>query len=282
MHRPDNSFSDKTILITGCSSGIGFGVAKGLKQRGYKVFATARKLDDVEKLKADGFCSLQLDLRDSGSINRALEQILAQTNGKLYALFNNGAYAQAGAVEDLSRSVLKKQFETNVFGWLELTNLVIPVMRAQGYGRIIQNSSILGFMPLKFRGAYNASKYAIEGLSDTLRLELYDTNIFISLVEPGPIASRIRENSVPHFLNNIDRENSVYREFYRHWLERLKKTGPVSRFTLTPEAVLKKVIHALESKYPKPRYRVTVPTHLFWYLKRFLSTRMLDRILNKS
>ncbi len=187
--------NNKSILITGCSTGIGLCVAQGLQDRGYRVFATARKKDDVKKLQSLGLESLQLDLDDSQSIQTAVKEILNRTNGTLDALFNNGAYGQAGAVEDLSRDVLRQQFETNVFGWHELTNLVLPVMLKQGHGRIIQNSSVLGFVALKFRGAYSASKYAIEGLTDTLRQELSGTNIFISLVEPGPIESQFRKNS---------------------------------------------------------------------------------------
>ena len=172
----------KTILITGCSSGIGYCVASGLQQRGYRVFATARRPDSVAQLKEEGFESLQLDLDDSQSIQQSVEEILRRTGGELYAVFNNGAFGLPGAVEDLSRDAIRAQFETNFFGWLELTNLLLPVMRRQGYGRIIQNSSVLGFVTMPFRGAYNSSKFAIEGLSDTLRLELKGTNKHVSLV----------------------------------------------------------------------------------------------------
>lgn len=272
----------KSILITGCSSGIGYCVAKGLKQRGYHVIATARREESVKRLIDEGFDSLQLDLSDSASIQHAFEQVIKLTDGKLYGLFNNGAFGLPGAVEDLTRDSLKYQFETNVFGWLELTNLVIPVMRRQGYGRIIQNSSILGFVAMPFRGAYNASKYAIEGLSDTLRLELKDTNIYISLIEPGPIISQFRANAVKALQQHIDIENSVHREKYLGVLARLNKTGPAVPFTLPPEAVLKRVISALESKRPKPRYYVTFPTYLFALLKRILSHRQLDFWLAKA
>ncbi len=271
----------KSILITGCSTGIGLCVAQALQQRGYRVFATARKEDDVETLKTIGLESLQLDLDKPESIQTAVTEILKRTNGTLDALFNNGAYGQAGAVEDLSRDVLRKQFETNVFGWQDLTNLILPVMLKQGHGRIIQNSSVLGFVALKFRGAYTASKYAIEGLTDTLRQELTDTNIYISLIEPGPIESRFRANSFVAYKNNINKEASRFKSEYEKTEERLNKEGPAVPFTLPPEAVLKKVIHALESRKPKPRYYVTFPTYLFGYLKRILSTRFMDKLLNK-
>ncbi|MCW9013244.1 MAG: SDR family oxidoreductase [Gammaproteobacteria bacterium] len=270
---------NQTILITGCSSGIGRYVADELKQRGYRVFATARKPADVEQLKQQGHESLQLDLDDSASINTAIATILEKTGGTLDALFNNGAYGLPGAVEDLSRDALRAQFETNVFGWLELTNRVIPVMRQQGHGRIIQNSSVLGFAAMAYRGAYNASKFAVEGLTDTLRQELAGTNISISLIEPGPIISQFRSNALSAFEKYIDVESSAHKTQYESMLSRLKKAGPAAPFTLGPEAVLEKVIHALESPRPKIRYYVTFPTYLFGYLKRILSSRMLDRIL---
>ena len=271
----------KSILITGCSSGIGLCVARGLHARGYRVFATARKPEDVARLQEEGLESLRLDLDDSDSIRAAVDEVLERTNGRLYALFNNGAYGQPGAVEDLDRDTLRAQFETNLFGWHELTSLILPVMREQGEGRIIQNSSVLGLVALKFRGAYNASKYALEGLSDTLRQELHGTGIHVSLIEPGPIESRFRANGVAHFKNRIDIEHSPFREQYRKTLARLTAEGPVVPFTLPPEAVLKKVIHALESPRPRPRYYVTFPTWLFGSLRRLLSSRALDAVLRK-
>ena len=274
-----SNHAEKTILITGCSSGIGYCVASGLQKRGYRVFATARRAESVKQLNAEGFESLQLDLDDSQSIKQAVDEVLSRTDGRLYAVFNNGAFGLPGAVEDLSRDAIRAQFETNFFGWLELTNLLLPVMRKQGYGRIIKNSSVLGFVAMPFRGAYNSSKYAIEGLSDTLRLELKDTNIHVSLVEPGPILSRFRANALIALQQHIDIENSVHKERYQQVLERLNKEGPAVPFTLPPEAVLKKVIHALEARTPKARYYVTFPTYLFAYLKRVLPTRTLDRLL---
>lgn len=271
----------KSILITGCSSGIGECVAKGLHQRGYRVFATARKAEDVERLKSEGLESFQLDLDDNISIHNAVKRILQETGGTLDALFNNGAFGQAGALEDISRDVLIQQFQTNVFGWHELTRLVIPVMRKQGHGRIIQNSSILGFMALRYRGAYVATKYTIEGLTDTLRLELAGSNIHAVLIEPGPIESKFRENSYKKYLQNIDREHSFHKELYAATEVRLEKETNPTRFTLPADAVLEKVIHALESKSPKARYYVTFPTYLFGYLKRVLSTKWLDKLLVK-
>jgi NAD(P)-dependent dehydrogenase (short-subunit alcohol dehydrogenase family) len=271
----------KSILITGCSSGIGLCVAQGLHKQGYRVFATARKQDDVHKLEQLGLESLHLDLNDTLSIQNAVKKVMHLTEGKLFALFNNGAYGQPGAVEDLSTDVLRQQFETNVFGWHELTNLVLPIMRKQGYGRIIQNSSVLGIVALKFRGAYIASKYAIEGLSDTLRMELQGTGIHVSLIEPGPIASQFRANSFEIYKKTINTEHSHFKTSYEAMEKRLTTRGAAVPFTLPAEAVLQKVLHALESTSPKPRYYVTVPTYLFGYFKRILSTRIMDRLLIK-
>jgi len=274
--------SDKAILITGCSSGIGLAVAKGLQQRGYRVFATARKQKDVDSLSLAGYESLQLDLDDSSSIHFAVDEILKRTDGNLYGLFNNGGFALAGAVEDLSRDAIRAQFETNLFGWLELTNRLIPVMRKQGYGRIIQNSSILGMIPFQYRGAYVASKFAIEGLFSTLRLELVDTPIHVCLIEPGPIVSHIRQNSLKAMNQYIPIKNSVHRQAYENVLSRLETKGPVMKSTLPPEAVLKRVIHCLESRKPKIRYYVTTPTYIIGFLRRILPYRLLDKLLSTS
>lgn len=279
----DSEMSDvmypKTILITGCSSGIGRCAALGLAKRGYRVFASARKEEDVRLLQADGLESVQLDLADSQSIRQAVEEIMARSGGQLYALFNNGAYGQPGAVEDLRREVLREQFEINLFGTLELTNLIIPAMRKQGYGRIIQNSSVLGLVALPYRGAYVASKYALEGITDALRLELRGSGVHVSLIEPGPIESRFRANSFEAYRRNIDVGRSVHREKYLAMERRLTKQGAAVPFTLPPEAVLCKLVHALENPRPKIRYYVTVPTHLFAALKRLLPGGRMDRLL---
>jgi len=272
---------NKTILVTGCSSGIGLCCAQELKQHGYRVFASARKTEDVEQLQAQGFETVQLDLADSRSITLAVEQVLEKTGGQLYALFNNAAYGQPGAVEDLRREVLLEQFETNVFGTQELTNLIIPVMRQQGYGRIIYNGSVLGIIALPFRGAYNASKYALEGLTDTLRLELYGSGIEVSIIEPGPVTSKFRKNAFLKYQENIDKEQSFFKASYEGMEARLKKQGPAAPFTLPPEAVYKKLQHALESKRPQAHYYVTFPTYLFGTLKRILPARGLDWVLRK-
>ena len=268
----------KSVLITGCSSGIGRALALGLHQRGYRVFATVRQAKDVADLAALGLESLTLDLISSESIQGAVDEILTRTQGKLYALINNGAYGQPGAVEDLTRDTLRKQFETNLFGTQELTNRLLPVMRAQNDGRIIQISSILGIISLAYRGAYTASKHALEALSDTLRLELTGSNIHVVLIEPGPITSRFRDNAYQAFLANINREHSAHSDYYRHVEQRLGGNKPLP-FTLPTEAVLEKTLHALEARRPRVRYPITFPTHLFAVLRRLLPARALDRLL---
>ena len=272
----------KSILVTGCSTGLGACVARGLSAQGWRVFATARKPEDVERLQAEGLESLLLDLNDSACIHAAVDTVLAQTGGRLDALFNNGGFGQVGAVEDLTRDALREQFETNLFGWIELTNRVIPVMRQQGHGRIVMNSSVLGYAAFAYRGAYNAVKFALEGLSDTLRHELYGSGIHVVLVEPGPIVSRFRENCVPHFEKHIDWRNSIHRAQYESQLARLNTPGPAAPFTLPAEAVLEKVMLALESPSPRARYQVTLPAQLFWWLKRFLSIRAMDWVLMRA
>jgi len=271
--------AQKSLLITGCSSGIGRCLAEGLQQRGYRVFATARKPEDVAALGRAGFEAYPLDLASSESIRQTVDQVLQRAGGGLYGLINNGAYGQPGAVEDLSRELLRTQFETNLFGTHELTTLVLPAMRSTGQGRIVQISSILGFAAMAYRGAYNASKFALEGLSDTLRLELRGTNIFVSLIEPGPIRSRFRENALQAFRANIDIDNSVHQKLYRSVLRRLEGQKGRMPFTLGPEAVLGRAIHALESNHPRARYYVTKPTYAFAWCKRLLPVRWLDSIL---
>ncbi|MBF0613892.1 MAG: SDR family NAD(P)-dependent oxidoreductase [Magnetococcales bacterium] len=274
----------KTILITGCSSGIGLCVAEGLQRRGYRVFATARQTEDVRRLQEKGFSACRLDLDDSASIRQAVDWILEQTGGRLDALFNNGAYGQPGALEDLDRNALRAQFETNLFGVHELTSLILPVMQRQGYGRVIMNSSVLGFVALPYRGAYVASKFALEGWTETLRLEWRHTGIFFSLVQPGPIRTRFRHNAALAFERHVDPTISRHRERYQvmadHFQRQAQQGG--GRFSLPAEAILAPVIHALESSRPKVCYRVTLPTHLFAWLRRLLPRRFLDALLVRA
>ncbi|MDX1605150.1 MAG: SDR family NAD(P)-dependent oxidoreductase [Candidatus Competibacterales bacterium] len=270
-----------TILITGCSSGIGLYAARGLHARGHRVFASARRVTDVERLRAEGLEAVQLDVDDPDSVAAGVDEVLAHTGGRLDALFNNAGFGLTGAVEDVSREALRLQLETNLLGAHDLTCRVLPVMRRQGRGRIIQCSSVLGLVAFPFRGPYCASKFALEALSDCLRQELHGTGIHVVLIEPGPILSRFRANSLAAFRRHIDPEHSPHRERYRKTLRRLETEGAAVPFTLGPEAVLKKLVRALESPRPKPRYHVTVPTHLFAALRRLTTTRGLDRLVGR-
>jgi NAD(P)-dependent dehydrogenase (short-subunit alcohol dehydrogenase family) len=272
--------TQKSILITGCSSGIGECVARGLRNAGWRVFASCRQQADCDRLIAEGFESPLIDYTRPETIRAGLDEVLEATGGRLDALFNNGAHGSPGAVEDLPTQALREIFEANFFGWHELTRAVLPVMRAQGHGRIVQNSSVLGFVAMHWRGAYVATKFALEGLTDTLRIEMRGTGIHIILVEPGPVTSRIRQNSIPHFEKWIDWENSPRRAQYESGLrKRLYESRGPDAFELPPEAVLTKVRHALEAPKPKPRYYVTTPTYGMGILRRILTTRALDRVL---
>lgn len=272
---------DKTILVTGCSTGIGHACAMGLKSRGWRVFATARKAEDLKRLQDEGLESLYLDYVEPSSIEACVAEVSRLAGGKLFALFNNGAYGQPGAVEDLTRAVLEQQFQVNVLGWHQLTNLCLPLMRAKGRGRIVQNSSVLGLVAMKWRGAYNASKFAIEALSDTLRLELRGSGIHVVIIEPGPITSRFTQNALAAFERNIDAAHSHYAKDYAAQRARLGKGGS-SRFKLPPEAVLEKLLLALESPRPHARYFVTTPTYIMAWCRRLLPQVMLDYIVNKA
>jgi NAD(P)-dependent dehydrogenase (short-subunit alcohol dehydrogenase family) len=273
----------KSILITGCSSGIGYAAAHGLRARGWRVFAACRKTGDCARLKGEGFDSPLIDYEDAATLTSGLQEVLDATGGTLDALFNNGAYGLPGAVEDLPTDGLRAIFEANFFGWHDLTRQVIPVMRAQGHGRIVQCSSVLGLVTLRWRGAYNSTKFALEGLTDTLRIEMRDTPIKVILIEPGPVTSRIRANSIPHFERWINWEASPRAEMYRSQLrERLYSDSGPDRFELPPEAVVKKLVHAIESPRPRPRYYVTTPTYLMGTLRRILPTRALDWILARG
>ena len=271
----------KSILITGCSSGIGFDSALALHAAGWQVIATCRKQTDCDRLARDfGLTSFVLDYQKPKTITKALEQTLAVTGGRLDALFNNGAYALMGAVEDLPMDAMRDIFETNFFGWHDLTRQVMPIMRQQGYGRILQNSSVLGFAALRYRGAYNATKFALEGLTDTMRLELADTNIDLVLIEPGPIRTEIRANAWQQFQKWITVKGTAHEALYHNVLiPRLSATNPTAdRFELGPEAVTEQVIKALTVKNPKARYRITTATKLMMIAKRLLSTKFLDKL----
>lgn len=271
----------RTILITGCSSGIGLASAVGMKKRGWRVYATARTADDLAMLRDTvGVTAVPLEMTDPASIASCAEQVLNDSDGRIDALFNNAAFGQVGAVEDLTPDILRQQFEINVFGTHDLTHRLIPAMRQAGRGRIVQCSSVLGFVTAPFRGAYCASKFALESLSDALRFELHGSGIHVSLIEPGPIRSRFVERAIEGLIANVDMDASPHRETYRDRLERMQ-SGGASRFKLEPDAVVKKLIHAVESPRPKPRYYVTVPTYFAAACKRVLPGPVADLLSRK-
>jgi NAD(P)-dependent dehydrogenase (short-subunit alcohol dehydrogenase family) len=269
----------RTIIVTGASSGIGAYCARALKSEGWRVFATARKPEDIATLEADGIEAFYLDYREPDSIARLVEDVLARTGGRLDALFNNGGYSQPGAVEDISAAALREQFEANFFGWHDLTTRIVPVMRAQGHGRIVNCSSIMGLAPFKYRGPYAASKHALEGLMLCLRSELSGTGIHVSLIEPGPVKSKIAANALVWFLKNVDYQHSAHRDAYQAQLDRLKAGGSVSRLKPGPEVVHAVLRHALLSTRPRPHYVVTWPAKIGALMKRFLPPAMFYRIL---
>lgn len=271
--------NSKVIFITGCSSGIGFDAVFALKKRGHRVIASCRNSKDLAALLSKDIEAILLDMRETSSIQSAFAQLLIMTSGHLDVLINNAGFGQVGALEDITRETLTQQFETNVFGLHELTRLAIPVMRKQGSGRIINISSILGIISMPFRGAYNASKYAVEGLSDTLRLELNGSGIQVITIEPGPIKSRFRDNAVDNSLQNIDKENSHFKQQYANMLTSYKKKKENSVFTKDTQLVINVLVLAIESKKPRARYPVTFPAHMFFILKRVLSTRLLDKLI---
>uniref|UniRef100_UPI003BA01337 SDR family oxidoreductase n=1 Tax=Aeromonas jandaei TaxID=650 RepID=UPI003BA01337 len=270
------------VLVTGCSSGIGLAAAQALGQHGFTVIASARKAEDVARLQQQGLLAVQLDLADPASIELGVSAALHLAGGRLYGLFNNGAYGQPGALEDLPTEALREQFNTNLFGWHHLIRQVLPAMLEAREGRIVQNSSVLGLVAMKYRGAYNASKFALEGYSDTLRLELAGSGVHISLIEPGPIDTRFRANARAAFLRYIDPTRSRHQAAYQQTLNRLEREGGARGFTLPSEACLPPLIHALTSARPKARYPVTTPTRIFALLRRILPTRWLDQLLAKS
>lgn len=272
--------SDKrSVLITGCSSGIGLAAAQVLKTRGWDVIASARKTEDIQRLKQMGLQAVRLNIADPVSIEDALSETLTLTGGRLDALVNNAGIAIPGAVEDLSSEVLQRQFDTNFFGTLELTNAVLPVMRRQGHGRIVMISSILGRVAMSWRGAYSASKFALEGITDSLRLELRGTPIKVSLICPGPVRSRFRDNSLANFDEYVDAASSPHKDNYARLKAQTGEKKNNTPFTVPPESVAGKIARALESAHPKARYYVTVPAYALAFLHCVLPTRWMDALL---
>jgi NAD(P)-dependent dehydrogenase (short-subunit alcohol dehydrogenase family) len=271
----------RSILVTGCSSGIGANAILGLRGHGWRVFAACRREEDCRRLREQGFESPRLDYADPASIESASAEVLEKTGGTLDALFNNGAHALLGAVEDVPTDALREIFEVNLFGWHDLTRRAIPAMRRQGHGRIVNCSSVLGLVGARWRGAYVATKFALEGLTETLRLEMQGTGIHVSLIEPGPVTSLLRQKSIPHFERWIDWKSSARASEYSQVVHRLYGPSGGDRFELPPQAVTESLLHALDSPRPRPRYYVTTPTHVAGALRRVLPSRALHWVMGR-
>lgn len=269
----------QTVLVTGASTGIGRTTAGMLRARGYRVLVTARKADDLADLERAGFEAIPLDLADPDSVAACAEEAAKRTGGGPWGLFNNAGYGQPGAVEDLTREALRAQFEVNLFGTVDLTRRLLPAMRRAGSGRIVMNSSVVGFFALPFRGAYSASKFALEGISDALRRELVGSGVFVSVIEPGPVRSRFRENARAALGREVEPERSPHAERYARLARRNLTQGKDPPFTLPPEAVGRAVLKALSAKRPRARYRVTFPAHAMALLTRLLPDRALDALV---
>jgi short-subunit dehydrogenase len=274
--------TNPSVLITGSSSGIGLATALEMRDRGWTVFATARKAEDLESLASHQITPIELDVSNSDSIRQAAETVRTKTEGKLSALVNNAGYGQPGALEDLTRDQMRQQFEVNIFGLLELTNLLLPDMIQQGHGRIVHVSSVVGRIALPFMGIYSASKFAVEALADVQRVELDGTGIKVSLVEPGPIRTKFSKNAVAASNRHLERGSSRFQGLYAHELTLREESEAPKPFSLPPEAVARKIAHALTAKHPRTRYHVTLPAHLGAFLSRFAPDRFIDYVLTKE
>jgi len=280
MAQPD---TPKSVLITGCSSGIGAASAHLMREKGWQVFPTARKPEDLARLKAEGFHPIEIDMADSTSIQFAARDVLAACGGKLGGVVNNAGFGQPGAMEDLSREAMRRQFEVNVFGLQELNNLLVPVFRKQGAGRIVNVSSVVGRISLPFLGIYCASKFALEAMSDSLRVELVDSGIAVSLIEPGPIITQFRRNAVDQAEEQISLEDAEYGKLMIKEIKRRRERQKKEDFwNKPPEAVAVKIAHALESSKPKRRYCVTPAAYFGTYMRRFAPYSLTDYVLAKQ
>lgn len=270
----------RSVLITGCSSGIGLAAARYLRDRGWAVIPTARKPEDIQQLRAEGFNPVALDVTDSAAIQQAANDVLRLFGGNLGALVNNAGYGQPGAMEDMTRDAMRDQFEVNVFGLQELTNQLIPAFRRQGYGRIVNVSSVLGRVSLPFMGVYSASKFAVEAMSDAMRVELWKSGVAVSLVEPGPIETAFRKSSRERA--RTQQENFGRSHFEKYYREQMGEAGTKKlshMFMLSPESVARKIAHAIESPRPRRRYPVTAVAHMMEFLRAFVPDGMIDRLM---
>jgi NAD(P)-dependent dehydrogenase (short-subunit alcohol dehydrogenase family) len=275
----NKSMNGKWVLITGCSSGIGMIAARHLVVQGFNVVASAREFSDVMKLSAAGFLAVRIDTSDVNSIDEGLDDALGLSGGGFYAVFHNAGSGQPGALEDLTVQALSDQYASNVLGAHHINRRLIPLMRQAGEGRIIFNSSVLGAVAMRYRGAYTMSKFAVEAMADTLRLELRDSGVKVVLLQPGPIDTRFRMNAMEAFESHIKPNESVHSNAYKSMVDRLQKKGKTSWLTLPPEACMSPLLKALKRKNPSSRYHITWATKVMVILKRLLPSKLMDRVV---
>jgi NAD(P)-dependent dehydrogenase (short-subunit alcohol dehydrogenase family) len=271
----------KAVLITGCSSGIGWATAKRLSEVGWRVYATARNVEKIAPLEESGCRLLALDVTDEGSMISAVDEV-EREEGAVGALVNNAGYSQSGAVEAVPMEKVRAQFETNVFGLVRMCQLVLPGMRRQGYGRIVNISSMGGKLTFPGAGYYHATKHAVEAISDALRFEVDGFGIKVSVIEPGLIRTGFANAAIGSMDGQAEGPYAGFDEAVAQATTENYEQGPISRLAGEPDAVAEAIERALSSTSPRSRYAVTPSARLFLGLRRLLPDRAWDAALRTS
>jgi len=271
----------KAVLVTGCSSGIGYATAERLADVGWKVYATARNIEKLTLLEGHGCRLLPLDVTDEDSMRRAVDEV-EQREGAVGVLVSNAGFSQSGAVEAVPMEKVRNQFETNVFGLVRMCQLVLPGMRRQGYGRIVNVSSMGGKLTFPGAGHYHATKHAVEALSDALRFEVEGFGIKVSVIEPGLIRTGFANVAVGSMDGSEDGPYAGFDEAVARATTENYERGPISRLAGGPEAVAEAIERAISARSPRSRYAVTPSAHLFLWLRRLLPDRIWDAVLRTS
>jgi NAD(P)-dependent dehydrogenase (short-subunit alcohol dehydrogenase family) len=271
----------KAVLITGCSSGIGWATAKRLSEVGWRVYATARNVEKITPLEESGCRLLPLDVTDEDSMRRTVEEVEWE-EGAVGVLVNNAGYSQSGAVEAVPIEKVRAQFETNVYGLARMCQLVLPGMRRQGYGRIVNVSSMGGKLTFPGAGYYHASKHAVEAISDALRFEVEGFGIKVSVIEPGLIRTGFANAAVGSMDGPESDPYAGFDEAVAKATTENYEQGPFSRLAGEPEAVAEAIDRALSARNPRSRYAVTPSAHLFLGLRRLLPDGAWDAVLKSS
>lgn len=269
----------KAVLITGCSTGIGAETARHLATKGWTVYATARKPETLSELASAGCKTLALDVTDEASMSAAVDQV-AEAEGAVGVLINNAGYSQSGAVESIELDSIRRQFETNVFGLIRMSQLCLPGMREQGWGRIVNIGSMGGKLTFPGGGIYHATKYAVEAISDAMRFESRGFGVDVVLIEPGLITTEFASAASTSLDEGIA-DDGPYAEFNRHVGKMTVGAyeGPLAKLGGGPDAVAKVIEKALNAKRPKPRYTVTPSAKLTIAQRRMVTDRAWDRIM---